>query len=66
LLGIKKKLQFLFMSKINGKKRETKENLPIGMQLVARLREEYLLLQASHTFEKMAPWQNKIPSFIIS
>ncbi len=41
----------------------TKENLPIGMQLVARLREEHLLLQASHAFEKVTPWQDKIPPF---
>jgi len=41
----------------------TKENLPIGMQLVARLREEHLLLQASHAFEKIAPWYDKNPTF---
>ena len=39
------------------------ENLPIGMQIVGKRFDELLILQVSKTFEEIAPWQDKKPSF---
>ncbi|MFW9999158.1 MAG: amidase [Candidatus Hodarchaeota archaeon] len=38
-------------------------NLPIGMQIVAKRFEELLILQVSKAFEELAPWQDKKPLF---
>ncbi|MHA2295269.1 MAG: amidase [Candidatus Hodarchaeales archaeon] len=40
----------------------TKENLPVGLQIVGNRFDEIGVLQASRAFEKGLPWKDKIPS----
>ncbi|TFG09046.1 MAG: amidase [Promethearchaeota archaeon] len=42
----------------------TKEGLPVGMQIVGKLREEATVLQVSKAFEEVIPWQDKKPNLI--
>ena len=37
------------------------EGLPIGMQIVGKRFDEVTVLQVSKAFEKISPWQDKIP-----
>jgi len=39
----------------------SRDGLPIGMQIVANRFEELKILQVSHAFEEIAPWQDKKP-----
>ncbi|MFX1316002.1 MAG: amidase, partial [Promethearchaeota archaeon] len=39
----------------------TKDNLPIGLQIVGKRFEELLILQVSKAFEEIKPWQEKKP-----
>lgn len=41
----------------------TKNNLPIGLQIVGKRFQELLILQVSKAFEEIAPWQDKRPRF---
>ncbi len=41
----------------------TKDNLPIGLQIVGKRFEELLILQVSKAFEEITPWQGKKPVF---
>jgi len=42
----------------------SKDGLPIGMQIVGKRLDDLTVLQASQSFEEIAPWQDKKPNFI--
>ena len=39
----------------------TSEGLPVALQIVGRLEDEATILKASHAFEEMKPWADKLP-----
>jgi aspartyl-tRNA(Asn)/glutamyl-tRNA(Gln) amidotransferase subunit A len=41
----------------------SRENLPIGMQIVGKRYDEPTVLQVSKAFEEVTPWQDKKPNF---
>ncbi len=41
----------------------SRDGLPIGMQIIGKRFDEVTVLQVSKTFEEIAPWQDKRPSF---
>ena len=41
----------------------SKDGLPIGMQIVGKRLDDVTVLQVSHAFEELFPWQDKKPKF---